>query len=148
MREIKFRAWDKKYNSWFYSSHLPDTEGLAMFWKFIHEHSFDHEIMQYTGLRDRNNREIYEGDIVKDEYGKKYPVIWDGIGWTLEGFYRPKQDEPGSAFSEDAIFEIIGNIYENPELLAPLPTNPQITIIDELTPMKNIEHLFKKCSNK
>jgi uncharacterized phage protein (TIGR01671 family) len=120
MREIKFRAWDRnerdsfrmKYNLFLNSAYFQQEtlEGI--------------EVMQFTGLKDRNGREIYEGDVVEwhDKRMKSHsvigPVVWEKDGWNVEGFWRSSQDESGRAFSEGAEFVIIGNIYENPELLS------------------------------
>ncbi len=70
------------------------------------------KLMQYTGLKDKNGREIYEGDILKDLDGNKEEVIWD------EGcVFIKHQDGTSDFISVRNYFEIIGNIYENPELL-------------------------------
>jgi len=126
MREIKFRAWDKEKDElippealteivW-NKSDAPDTieyndgEGLWQCLDFI--------LMQYTGLKDKSGVEIYEGDIVKYHSGA------DIVSWTkttakfnVLNFYDASQDCPCCAFSEYAELEVIGNIYENPELL-------------------------------
>jgi len=70
------------------------------------------KLMQYTGLKDKNGKEIYEGDIVKGTGGEFNEEVWeagwnedrDFIGWSI----TPQNCEDG--------LEIIGNIYENPEL--------------------------------
>jgi len=82
--------------------------------------SFDREkveLMQYTGLKDKNGKEIYEGDMVKNNKGRNKVIEWD-IGCAS---YHAKPYEPvvDCAFvsGSDNIaddFEIIGNIYENP----------------------------------
>jgi len=117
MREIKFRAWDKdkKRMVKVKSIHFMELESCIVVnpFEFI---SLEHvEIMQYTGLKDKNGVEIYEGDILS-YFGFEYEVIFEesAFGWYEGGqFY---------AFAEMAIDEIaktkiIGNRYENPELL-------------------------------
>ena len=74
-------------------------------------------LMQYTGLKDKNGKEIYEGDFLFHHYFKEVGnVIWH-IGqsrWALEYFDKKTQE----LFPIDKkSFEIIGNIYENPDLL-------------------------------
>jgi uncharacterized phage protein (TIGR01671 family) len=84
---------------------------------------------QYTGLKDRNNNEIYEGDILEitGNYNPgKYIVIWDDyrVAWWGENIKKKSRDRQYDddhyqllgAFQKD-ITEIIGNIYENKELL-------------------------------
>jgi len=71
---------------------------------------------QYTDLKDKNGKEIYEGDILECVLGWKYVVEWDGtagrfIGYTLEN------ERKIVYVDRDPASEIIGNIYDNPELL-------------------------------
>lgn len=118
-KEIKFRAWDGE------DMYIPEIQENEQgenindwFTSFRNV-----TLMQYTGLTDKNGKEIYEGDVVEYlERGMKNcvgigQVFWDKDGWSVEGFYDGSQDEPGRAFSENAQLEIIGNIWENPELL-------------------------------
>jgi len=63
MREIKFRAWDKERKTMLSPDDLCHLEGNVS--KALKESSPHLELMQFTGLKDKNNREIYEGDIVK-----------------------------------------------------------------------------------
>ena len=104
MREIKFRAW-KKYTK----EMLTDTSN------FTHD-DFSRKgfvFMQYTGLHDRNGKEIYEGDVVKgnDQFVEKVVYIAPSFWSTEDGkTFRVKLDE----WRE---IEIIGNIYEHGNLL-------------------------------
>jgi hypothetical protein len=66
--------------------------------------------MQFTGLKDKNGNEIYDGDILQDIHGSKAEIRWNGLRWQLwcYGFYA-------SSFKEIGKMEVIGNIYDNPE---------------------------------
>ena len=109
MREIKFRAWDgKELILW--KELLEDYYGLEELgnsWKW----------MQYTGLKDKNGKEIYEGDIVKHPiYPRNLQVIWLD-GKYVSKFEASKDGKHGFETIALTICEVIGNIYENPELV-------------------------------
>jgi len=103
MREIKFRAWDNGIMLGPVGILLTGTPAwLTML-------SSEADIMLYTGLKDKNGVEIYEGDVIS-AYGTRDKVYWGGIGWEpFEGSMLDAHDSVG--------YEIIGNIYENPELV-------------------------------
>lgn len=116
MRTLKFRAWDKKDKR---IVNLGSIEELHLFQSIYHESKWDevYEYMQYTGLKDKNGKEIYEGDVLEfiDGRGKdKGEVFFDKGKFQVMNFYQASQDEPVDAFSEYADLEIIGNIYETP----------------------------------
>ena len=124
MREIKFRAWSPSLKKWRSDWSISEyTEVLD-----LNETRIDDDLIlcQYTGLKDKNGiltQEIYEGDVVLVRANgfndhKKQVVFSSHRGWGLP----EREIQPGGMFNEsdwEACFtyEIIGNIYENPELL-------------------------------
>ena len=123
MREIKFRAWDKIEKRMYYD--VQDTYDFRCNGKGCLEESFGdvlkndkYIVLQYVGMEDINGREIYEGDIVTLK-GEVFEIKYKDYKYIADGFYDSSQDVPDDFFSEYAysFFEIVGNIYENPELL-------------------------------
>lgn len=113
-REIKFRAWNPEGNM-LNTFPLGDNNTNI---NYIVEHKWP--IMQFTGLLDKNGKEIYEGDIVKRE-DKIWDVRFSYDRWILG---RDKFEIDDNNTADDPVFvgwsdkcEIIGNIYENPELI-------------------------------
>ena len=125
MREIKFRVWSKFYNDWIESFCIKD--GRVHLGNAVHypgNQVSDAILMQYTGLKDKNGKEIYEGDIVSTDLSRPFLIVEYRNGAFLYQCHHNGQDyydhmEP--AFSEvvesTKYHEVIGNIYENPELL-------------------------------
>ena len=123
MREIKFRAWHKIYLE------MSDDFGLGDEWIMFWENAKrgadptddDCEIMQFTGLKDKNGKEIYEGDILKVDNRRIVEIYWFDAGGCFDTRYLSDNiKEPFRTLYNnewDDRTEIIGNIYENPELL-------------------------------
>ena len=150
-REIKYRAWNKKKGIMNYDN----EDGTEDYWDGIYTSEIgmvnrllnipdkdDHdsissfrnkyEVMQYTGLKDKNGVEIYEGDIIKTTLGgsvlavkigecfpepvKKYCLHYGIKKHTVYCLYA--YDKQGEyLFEDNRAFEVIGNIHDNPELL-------------------------------
>lgn len=145
MKIIDFRAWDKKKSEildvmdidfsgnkvgvcnipkrLFKDGRLHTIHSIERDWNEV-------ELMQSTGLKDKNDTEIFEGDIVKRTY-----LFNGGLGETHTGevvydkdyaryvisrpqkYIEPKTEDLRNILSDKSTYEIIGNIYENPELL-------------------------------
>ena len=140
MREIKFRAWqieDKfmfiprridfphfligdtaKWEVWYQFEDIDDSTPEHMPIEDISFYGDELILMQYTGLKDKNGKEIYEGDILKLGNTSSF-VIWSLDGWRFNSYM-----ERGNLNlylyvdkTTKEIAEIIGNVHENPELL-------------------------------
>ena len=116
MREIKFRAWngERVLLDWYECDEWLINESFS---------KTEYQIMQYTGLKDKDGVEIYEGDI-SESYGKKYKAIFEEgcFCWASEEI-GANNNLPYTKISKFDChigpFKVIGNIYENPELLEP-----------------------------
>lgn len=132
-RNIKFRAWDGekmrgiKPHDWFSIR----SDAMLSFWG--RDGAPEPVLMQFTGLLDKNGKEVYEHDVIRNAYGDLGEVIYSdtcGIlgGWTYQfaargdqwsttmGFHQADPDE-----EQECDFEVIGNIFENPELVPRAP---------------------------
>jgi uncharacterized phage protein (TIGR01671 family) len=114
-REIKFRAWGKKYKQMYGGGDIraplayPDDDIV---------------LMQYTGLLDRFGVKIYEGDVVKAVYchleieATNYEIVFDDDVACFAFHRRGAEHRFRYEFRDGHEFEVIGNIHENPELIA------------------------------
>lgn len=136
MREIKFRAWDKIEKQMcpvtrviFRQPTGYDFINVRIKWngKIIDQGGFigkdnTYILMQYIGAKDKNGVEIYEGDIIRHQsgkYGTDFEIKWSPIlcGFTA---MQIESGHPSPHLNQGTMsyFEVVGNIYENPELVS------------------------------
>lgn len=134
MRDIKFRAWDKEYREMVLVDRInfrekeieivtAETKATEEYYTCDFE---DIELMQYTGYQDEEWTDIYEGDIVdfgdygfdgESEYNCRGEVIFEDGTWHITNSITTSE-----LFNYDGgVIKVIGNIFENPELLVMEP---------------------------
>ncbi len=122
MRPIKFRAWDRQNKAWIYWDHLEG--GKSWFWDMVDK--YDCELMQFTGLLDKNGKEIWEGDIIRIQ--SNYELLdsdnYEPVDSMAKVFFSDGAFQTDFhdcllriALPGNWIVEVIGDIYEKPELL-------------------------------
>ena len=121
MKDIKFRVWDNERNAMFnsksvdidfFEGKIEITSDTIRYDEVYTDEIKDFELMQYVGCKDKNNKEIYEGDIVKTKEHIGQIIYSKGMFFIdVKGdFYLP-------IYNVSEFMEVIGNIYENPDLL-------------------------------
>jgi uncharacterized phage protein (TIGR01671 family) len=141
MREIKFRGQRLDNGKWIYGSLVvtkfkEDKTERYFITQFLGNYTFDHEVVpetvgQFTGLLDKNGKEIYEGDIIMQEnynpynYVAIYEVVYDGESFCLKMHKGNEKTMSNDSLCSFGWYEnnklrkgkIIGNIHDNPELI-------------------------------
>jgi hypothetical protein len=148
MREIKFRAWDKKSEtiiSWDMLTHMIEGREIMAAQKAnavtpskpydpaevttayryrgnpFAQPNYQFELMQYTGLHDSEGSEIWESDLLRDQDGLIWKIKWSDFPgrWSWNDLGRTNPDKETTSYEPAPITfcKVIGNIYENPELI-------------------------------
>ena len=150
-REIKFRLWDLKNKNWTTPSHLEVVGDDGMLEPIgTTEPIKNYVIQQYIGLRDKNGKEIYEGDIIQERYyvdwGDDVGFLYRGVVYwcpTDVGFRTlpvPDLEKAGNTFRRNGETEVVGNIFENQKLLK-TPVEPIVETIDD----EEVDDDLEKC---
>lgn len=136
MREIKFRAWDAKSHEMVFNVNVNDGKPVKPGYQWFNSQNTvrDSKLMQYTGLKDKNGTDIYEGDIV-ETHDQNNIIEYQHGSFMLIGLHEDRYernysylyhhlidstipDMEGSRFDGiTTTLEVIGNIYQNPDLL-------------------------------
>lgn len=128
MRDIKFRLYSTEEEEMFFNENIVNIDLVCNFARIESERFkgfFDFGegeesiLMQYTGLKDKNGKEIYEGDILLYDSNSKTSVFYKN-GAFVRSYGNSNMYLLYDSFIEDGClynYEVIGNIYENPELL-------------------------------
>jgi uncharacterized phage protein (TIGR01671 family) len=135
MREIKFRAWHAHYKEMVYfdNARVKKDQYQAAYLGALMDGDYGSVLMQYTGLKDKNGVEVYEGDVVKvwnEDYPEEFQigkVWWFSCYCPAFDIYTPNKktgtgfesysDEFNSFTCPEYCFEVIGNIHQHPELI-------------------------------
>ena len=131
MREIKFRAWDKNLKGWIAEEFFITKKGELFIMRGhvgVKLNDKDVILVQYTGLKDRNGQEIYEGDVIVPAhpqlsgvgfaYGKPrvvtFRLLQSSTGFNIGGGQKKRKEF--ISLGDKTNTEIMGDIYRNPEL--------------------------------
>lgn len=119
----KFRAWDKKEKEWLEIKLLGFWEDNELWYLeiesgellFEDDLGIKWELLQSTGIKDKNGVEIYEKDIVRDSYGDVFLIEWLDNNFVLADFFFGGYEY--CCIDNSEAYEVIGNKYEHPNLL-------------------------------
>lgn len=126
-REIRFRAWSEKTKQM--ADPFGPRRGGTILWRSALETAVSYRslidsdvLMQYTGLLDKNGKEIYEGDVIEfnlEDGTKEYGTV----RWSKDGFWTTQKEGMHEELLSDELntnayeYKVVGNSFENPEIL-------------------------------
>lgn len=121
MRKIKSRGKRLDNGVWVEGSLLQDDYGVCMIVEFVDHHEQWHEVDpdtvgQYTGMKDKNTREVYEGDVLTDKFESVGVIEWQN-GCFVVNFGDVDVFQISDCFDDSYQMWVIGNIHDNPEML-------------------------------
>ena len=129
MREIRFRGWEREMQKMVYDTELGGWifeyvgNPVHVVNRMINEEDYFYDLMQYTGLKDKNGTEIYVGDILSTDLDRPYLIVEFRNGAFMFQCHDNGKDyydfmaTTGENSNFTKYHEVIGNVYENPELL-------------------------------
>ena len=127
MNDVKYRAWDYKRKrmvkvlaiDWEHQTINCEAdinhEGMSGFERLYRQPLENFELLQYTGVKDKNGTEIYEGDILKNSFGSLYEVKW--VSSMTSFMCSPLKVVYEVRHLDNLDTEVVGNVFENTELL-------------------------------
>lgn len=118
-RVLKFRAWHHGAGDPRVTPFMRFSNAFGvLFWSNVETDDLGVEVMQFTGLTDRNGKDIFESDIIKDDQGYNRLITIDEFGIDADGYetgdYYTGHVPESFPWSK---FEVIGNLYQNEDLL-------------------------------
>jgi len=127
-REIKFRIWDPYNGEMTNTSHVKTVSNVLLKWELLCDGDNNPSLMQYTGLKDKNGVDIYEGDLLDVDFGNIHNPVGthkavevyfndDYLEWSVRGGNIITRMVSSLIGYVNPVYKVVGNIYQHQELL-------------------------------